>query len=373
MLKEFLKQKKFSVVKKLLRSVGESNFLGVDIGTASIKAAELEASPLTGAPRLNNYAILESYSHLDRLNTAIQTSSLKMLEKETAELLRAMLKKLGSKTKNAVASIPSFLAFTSLVEVPALSPQELAQTMRYQAQVIVPLPLSEVAIDWIPVGEYTDEKGVKKQQVFLVSVPNEVVLKYRSVFKAAGLNLKALEIEGLSLARALTFGDPTSTLLVDIGARSTAIMVAENGLLKYNAQTDFAGSSLTQAVAGGLGVSVRRAEELKKQKGLLGQGGEYGLSTLMMPFLDVILSEVKRAKNIYEENYHGKIERVMLSGGGANLLGIEKYASSELQLPVVKADPWKKVEFPAAAAPILAEIGAPLAVAIGLGIRQFIS
>ncbi len=371
MFERFFRPKNFSAVKKILKAVSEGDFLGVDIGTASIKAVEIESSP-TGAPRLKNYAVLESYGHLDRLNTAIQTSSLKMLEKETAALLKTLINKLDPRTRNVSASIPSFSAFTSLIEVPTMSEEELSKAMRYQAQTVVPMPLEEVALDWMPVGEYTDESGAKKQQVFLISVPNEVITKYQAVFKAAGLTLKALEIEGLSLSRALTLGDPTTTLVIDIGARSTAVMIAENGLLKYSAQTDFAGSSLSQAVSSGLGVSVRRAEELKKQKGLLGQGGEYGLSTLMLPFLDVILSEAKRIKDIYEKNYHGKVERIILSGGGANLLGIEKYASVQFQLPVLKADPWKRVEFPAAAAPVLAGEGAPLAVAIGLGIRQFI-
>jgi type IV pilus assembly protein PilM len=373
MFEKFLQSINLRPFKRLISAVSEGNFLGVDIGTASIKAVELEASTTSGLPRLKNYGILESYSHLDRLNTAIQTSSLKMLENETAELLKTLLNKMRPQAKTAIASIPSFSAFTSLLDVPFLPPQELAQAMRYQAQVFVPLPLNEVAIDWVPVGEYTDEKGARKQQVFLISVPNEVVNKYQTVFRAAGLSLKALEIEGLSLARVLTSGDPTTTLLVDIGARSTAIGVAEKGLLKYSAQTDFSGSSLTQAVANGLSVSVRRAEDLKKQKGLLGQGGEYGLSTLMLPFLDVILSEVKRVKDIYEKNYNGKVERVILAGGGANLLGIEKYASLQLGLPVIKADPWKRIEFPPEAAPLLAEVGAPLTVAIGLGLRQFIS
>ncbi len=372
MFERFLKPKNISAVKKILKAVSEGDFLGVDIGTASIKAVEIEASP-TGAPRLKNYAVLESYSHLDRLNTAIQTSSLKMLEKETAALLKILLNKMGPKTRNASASIPSFSAFTSLIEVPALSPDELAKTMRYQAQTVVPMPLEEVAIDWMPVGEYTDENGVKKQQVFLISVPNEVIARYRAIFKSAGLTLKALEIEGLSLARALTLGDPTTTLIIDMGARSTSFSIAESGLLKYSAQTDFAGSSLTQAASSGLGVSARRAEELKRQKGLLGQGGEYGLSTLMLPFLDVILSEAKRAKYIYEKSYHGKVERVILSGGGANLLGIEKYVAMQFQLQVLKADPWKIVEFPSAAAPILTNEGGPLSVSIGLGIRQFIN
>ena len=270
-----------------------------------------------------------------------------------------------------IASLPTFSAFTALLDVPVMSPQETAQAMEYQAKAFVPLPISEVSIDWLPVGEYEDEKGIKHQQVFLVSVPNEQVRKYQRIFKSAGLNLKALEIEGVSLARVLTAGDPTTTLIVDIGSRSTALLVAEKGLLKYSVQTDWGGGSLTQAVSSSLGINIKRAEELKKQKGLLGTGGEYELSTLMMPLLDVILGEAKRAKDTYEKNYKSKIERIILSGGGANLLGLEKYVSDQFGIPAVKADPFAKITYPPEVAPLIKEIGPPFSVALGLGIRQF--
>ncbi|MEK7195935.1 MAG: type IV pilus assembly protein PilM [Patescibacteria group bacterium] len=349
--------------------MGKKTYLGVDIGTTSIKIVELTESG--GHPTLRNYGVLESYGHLERLNNAIQTSTLKMLDKETGELMNQLLRNLKIKTTDVIASLPTFSAFTALLDVPVMSPQETAQAMEYQAKAFVPLPISEVSIDWLPVGEYEDEKGIKHQQVFLVSVPNEQVRKYQRIFKSAGLNLKALEIEGVSLARVLTAGDPTTTLIVDIGSRSTALLVAEKGLLKYSVQTDWGGGSLTQAVSSSLGINIKRAEELKKQKGLLGTGGEYELSTLMMPLLDVILGEAKRAKDTYEKNYKSKIERIILSGGGANLLGLEKYVSDQFGIPAVKADPFAKITYPPEVAPLIKEIGPPFSVALGLGIRQF--
>jgi len=262
-------------------SFRRTSHLSIDIGTASIKAAQLNESH--GKVMLKNYGILESHGYLERINNAIQTSSLKMLDKQTAELIKRLLDKMKPDTSDVVASLPSFSAFTSLLEIPIMSKEETAQAMQYQAKTFVPLPLTDVTIDWLPVGEYEDEKGVKKQQVFLVSVPNELIEKYKEIFSTVGLSLKFLEVETLSLARLLTTGDPTTSVIVDIGAKSTAIAVAGGGHLKYNAQTDFAGSSLTQSIASGLDINIRRSEDLKRQKGLTGKGGEYQLSTLMLP------------------------------------------------------------------------------------------
>ncbi len=362
---------------KLLKSIKKSfksqfnaqSYLGVDVGTASIKVVELSGSG--SEIMLKNYGILESSGHLERMNNAIQTSSLKMLNDETARLIKTLLKEMRPGTTDAIASIPAFSAFTSLLDIPAMSSDETTQAMQYQAKQFVPLPLTEVIIDWIPAGEYEDKDGVKKQQIFLIAIPREQVQKYQDIFKTAGLNLRILEIETLSLARLLTAGDPTTTLIIDIGARSTAIAIAKNGILRYSSQTDFASASLTQAISRGLSINVHRAEDLKRQKGLTGSEGAYGISTLMLPYVDVTLNEVKRVKGTYENNYHDSVERIVLSGGGANVLGIEKYVSQQFSLPTVKAQPFSHISYPPDTAPFINTIGPSFAVALGLGMKQF--
>lgn len=347
---------------------GGGAYLGIDIGTTAIKLVEL--SKRGNIFELRNYGFLESYGHLERLNNALQTSTLRMMDREIVELLKLLLRTSKTKTKNAVISIPSFSAFITLLELPEMSREEVGQAIPYQARQYVPLPMTEVAIDWLKVGEREDEQGAKKQQVLLIAVPMEHIKKYQDICKAAGLRLIALEVESLSLARALTAGDPTPTVIVDIGGRSSNIAAVEQGLLKFNAQTDFGGGDLTQALATGLGINVRRAEELKKQRGLLGTGGELELSTLIAPLLDAIINEVSRTKDSYERSFGRKIERVVLAGGGANLLGIEKYFEGQLAIPVVKANPFIKVKYPKNIESIVDELGPQLSVSLGLGIRE---
>jgi len=347
---------------------GSNSYLGVDIGTTSIKVIELVKTK--GLPFLRNYGFLESYGHLERPNNAIQTSSLKMLENETVELLRMMVKHTKSSSKNAIASLPSFSAFTTLLEMPLMPDGDTSKIMGFQAKQYIPLPISSVTIDWLRVGEKKNENGERMQQILLVSVPNEIITKYKNIFKTAGLNLVALEIEGLSVARILTSGIAEDTLIVDIGSRSTSIYIAQDGNLKFSGQTDFAGGSLTQTISSGLNIRIRRAEDLKKMRGLTGTGGEYELSTLMMPILDVIINEVERVKNNFEKNYNEKISSVILSGGGANLLGIEKYFEGQMGLPVKRADPLSKISYPPEMEPIIKDLSPHLTVALGLGVKQ---
>lgn len=353
----------------LFKPLKKESYLAVDIGTASLKMAEIGGEK--EKPTLLNYGILETVGHLERLNNAIQTSGLKIVEEETAKLMRTLMAQIRTRAKLAIVSLPAFSVFTAIVEMPLLAPQETKEAMKYQAKNFVPQPLTEVTLDWLQIAKFEDDKGVKKQRLLLVSVPNTEIARYGRILQMAGLNLQILEVETLSLARVLTGIDPTNTLIIDIGARSTAIAVAAGGILKYSSQTDFAGSFLSQAIANGLGINIWRAEELKRRRGLLGTGGEYEVSTLMLAHLDVILGEARRVKTLYEKNYGERVERIILSGGGALLAGLTDYIAKQFNLPAIKANPLNKISYPVSIGPLAASLGPPLSVSLGLGLRQF--
>lgn len=346
------------------------SYLGVDIGTTSIKVVETKGGK--ERPRVVNYGFLESSGYLARANQAFQTSTLKLFESEVVELLKTVVGSMGVGTKEVVASLPIFSVFTTVLDFPQMEQKEIEQAIVYQAKQYVPLPLAEVALDWLRVGEFQDDKGFVHQKILLISVPQELIKKYQGIFTAAGLHLAALEIESLSLARILA-PDPTPTLLVDIGSRSTNIVFLDSGNLVWNAQSDFGGASLTQALASSLSINPLRAEELKKERGILGTGPSYELSTIMVPFLDVIINEVKKAQFAYQEQFPAakKTERIVLAGGGANLLGIEKYFEREFSIPALKAAPFLRFEYPPEIEPLVPELNPIMAVALGLGMKQF--
>ena len=105
----------------------------------------------------------------------------------------------------------------------------------------------------------------------------------------------------------------------------------------------------------------------------MGTGPNYELSSIMLPFVDAIVNEVKKAQFTYEQQFPTamKAERVILAGGGANLLGIEKYFEKEFGVPVVKATPFTKFEYAPEIAAFIPELDPLLAVALGLGMKQF--
>lgn len=358
----------FNIIKQNINP----SYLGVDIGTASIKIAEVIESQNNF--KILNYAILENKSSLVRSNAIFQSSQLKLFEQEMIQILKEILKKMKPNTNQVIASLPVFSAFITILKFPQMNDEELKKALLFQAKQYVPLPLSEIALDWQKIGEYEDERGFKTSAVLLIAIPQDLIKKYQRIFKEAGLSLLALEIEPISLARSVVFGDKTPTILVDIGNYATSISFVENGVIKFMNQTDFGGAALTRSIAVSLNINPLRAEEIKKEKGILGMGADFELIQSMFSILDIIIGEIKRAESNLQTtlNENVKFERLILSGGGANLLGIEDYFSKQLNIPTIKAEPLSHFEYNLELEPLVRELNPLLSVALGLSLREFV-
>jgi len=344
--------------------------LGIDIGTSAIKAVEVFKKG--DALRLQNYAILETKSYLERQNRVIQTSSLKISENDGAYLLGALLREMKPSAGIAVASLPAFASFITVLEMPLLSKTETDRAVAFQARQFIPIDVQQVYIEWFRIEEFQDEGGNKSQRIMLLGIPKDIIARYKSVFKAAKIKIAAFEIESLALVRSLApRADGAPTLIVDIGAYATNIIVSEGDIMRFGGETDYGGVHLSHALSRGLGVSVFRAEELKRRRGLIGSGGEIELSTSMLPFLDVIIQEVRHVKASYERRY-GKVPgQAIFAGGGSNLLGLEKYIERELGVKAVFPPKLSGLSYIPEIEPISGPLTRSLGVAIGLAKKYF--
>ncbi|MDP2598503.1 MAG: type IV pilus assembly protein PilM [Candidatus Liptonbacteria bacterium] len=349
--------------------------LGVDIGTVSIKLVELARKG--DAVTLENYGMLATKEYLKRPNAVIQSSSLKLSIRDTAPLLKTLVDEVKPKARKVFASVPAFASFAVPIEIPLMSREETEKSIGFQAQRFIPMPVSEVSFEWEKVGEYESAEGRKSQRILLVAVPNEIVKTYRELFHAAGLTLVALEVEHTALARAVTSFSPSAPagsrhrMIVDIGAQSTAIVVTEGGMVRTVGTADYGAVILTQALARNLGVSEVRAEELKKRRGLMVAEGEYELSTSLLPFLDVIIRECERVRASYERTFGRPVERFTMVGGGANLLGIERYFAEALNIPHEPARPFARIQHDESLEPAMRTLNHDLAIATGLALKSY--
>ncbi|MFH1228279.1 MAG: pilus assembly protein PilM, partial [Planctomycetota bacterium] len=115
------------------------SFLGIDLGTSSIKLVELKEEG--GQPRLLTYGFVEE-------PTDIVKSDSVEAQGKTIALLKQLIKKTGVVSQGVVAAMPSFTVFSSIISLPSMSNKDLNSAIRWEAKKFVPMPLEEMVLDW---------------------------------------------------------------------------------------------------------------------------------------------------------------------------------------------------------------------------------
>lgn len=336
---------------------GSKSILGIDLGTSGIKIAELSR---VGGSRfeLKNYGILDFVpkdKYSPKLDDQLFISGLKEL-----------LKKGRFSTKDTIASISSFLTFTTIIEMPYLSEKDLGKAVPFEARKYIPIPLKEVVLDWsiIDVKQAGDHTNV---EVFLAAVPKDQTERYKNIFISAGLNLKALELENIALSRALTEDGFSSLVIVNLGGRSTSITIFDNRFERISRNYEVGGFEIGKALSETLGVSFEEAEKIKKTEGLNRESSGFEVIT---PLVDLIILEAKKVVSNYEENRKVKINKIILAGGQANMPGLKNYFTEKLGKEALIGDPFRNISYDKALEPVLRSLSSSLSVAIGLAMRK---
>lgn len=389
------------------------SYLGLDIGTSSIKLVELRRKD-------KDHVALQTYAMAGGMaeNPLVAAKDADAVA-HMVTVIREMIRRSGAGAKDVVAALPSLSVFSSILALPEMRGRELEQAVVHAAQSYVPSPLKDVVLGWSVIAERRPEPGSeslperqdagpsaapapppaalsaklygaatssvrvgmtepaasrqKMQDVFLTAAPKDLVQRYSSVVERLDMRLLALEIESFPLSRSLLAHDQQPVFLVDIGDRATNFTIVDREYLRLNQGIDIGGASVTSIIIQQLGVSFQEAEKKKRAENFL-SGGPAQNSALGAAVRNIMRDIVERSQNLrrlYEQKSRRPIQRVILIGGGANLRGLPAFWQEITGLPAEVGNPWKGILVPDNLTDRLRVLGPSFAVAVGLALREF--
>lgn len=340
--------------------------LGIDVGASLIKIVELELEDKRY--KLVNYAIFPLEKYLLRGNSADDLGSLKIPTEEMAEILQRCVKEAKFKARQVCISIPVRLSFSTLIDLPDMPDREVAAAIPFEARKYIPVPTSEVVLDWSVVNPLTKKPG---RQVLLIAVPKEIVRDYGEMVQLAGLKLKAIEGETFSLSRVLVGNDKSSIVLIDAGARSVNISIIDGGHIRIIHNLEMGGLKVTHAIAKQMNLNPDEAEKIKKElsTGQVSASQVSQIKGVVSSSVGIIAVEIKKIIESYQEKYNRKIEKCIVVGGCVRLFGLTDYLTSKLSLDVSLGDPFARIIYPPLLKPVIQDLGPALTVAVGLAMR----
>ncbi len=356
-----------SFLSKLFGGGGKNtSVIGVDIGSSSLKVVQLR--------RENGSAVLETYGELalgpyagGEVGQATNLPAAKI-----AECLIDLLREANVTTKDAGISIPFSRSLLTLVELPRReNPDEQKTVIELEARKYIPVPVSEVQLDWFIIPEPIPEgaQPPPKVQVLLVAVHNDELALLESVVSSSATAATFYEIEIFSTIRSVVDDAVKPVLILDIGASATKVYVVEHGVVALSHNIPQGGQDVTRTIATATGIPVANAESLKKEHGFANGVGTYDRRSIELVF-SRIFDEAKRALTQYEQEKGKKVSCLVLAGGGGVTKELHAYAKSFFAMDVRIADPFGKTQAPAFMRPVLQEIGPEFAVAVGLALRK---
>lgn len=345
----------------------ESSVVGIDIGSSSLKVVQLK--------RVGGTAVLETYGELALGPYAgAEVGQATNLPASTiSETMNDLLREANVTTRSAGISIPFSRSLLTLVELPRRADaQEQKTVIELEARKYIPVPVSEVQLDWFILPDVIPEGGSlpDKIRVLLVAVHNDELSLLENVVKSAQLDASFYEIEIFSTIRSVVDEPVKPVLVIDIGASATKVYVVESGVVALSHNIPEGGQDVTRTIAHAHGLTVTKAESLKKEHGFSKKENTgYSIKTIELVF-SRIFEETKRVLTQFETAHNKTISGIVLTGGGGVTKELATYAQSFFAISVTIADPFGKTQAPAFMRPVLSEIGPEFAVAVGLALRK---
>jgi type IV pilus assembly protein PilM len=334
---------------------------GLDIGSSAIKAVELGQS--------RDRHALRSLAMVPLRRDVIGDGTIKDPATVT-DAIKECVARAGIKITAAAISISGREAITKRVPVPRASARELADAIALEAEHHIPFAVDDVFLDYQVVGQ-----SGNTMDVMLVAVKKVKVLEYVAVVEEAGLQAVVVDLDAFALQNQHELNHPgdggEAVALIDIGASVMKTNVIRGGLSLFARDVLFGGNQYTDAIAQRLNLAPDKAEAVKVGQPV-GVNWDDVVPALETVSRDLSL-EIQRTFDYFATTTESdRIGKIVLSGGGARLAGLDEFLSSSWGIPVEMARPFAAIDVDAARFPAedMARVEPLLAVAVGLALRR---
>ena len=343
--------------------MSKKGVIGIDLGTESIKAVALEAVPGETVPRILGVGAAPAKSM--RKGSVIEPSeaasalreTMGALEKTTGIKSADIFVSFGGtglsyqKSKGTIAISRADGEVTKEDAKRAILTSENNISRTQNREILHKIPINYRVDGEAPIHDPTGLSGVKLEvEVMFITAFIQNLKNVLKTFEEADLEVEELFPSSLAAATAILERreKEAGVILLDLGAATTSLIIFEEGIPYSLEVVPWGGSHITYDIARGLKINLDEAEKLKLNYGVVGP--ETANLKIYGNYSRKKLAEIIEARmaDIFEyvEKHLKKVERagllpggVVMTGGGANLPGIENLAKDYLNLPARVAYP----------------------------------
>ncbi len=339
--------------------------VGLDIGTSAVRAAELDVGPAR--------PILHTYGQVGLPPGSLVDGEIRDVVSVT-EAIKKLWKNGQFSSTSVIVGIAGLRAITREIDLPFVPDNEVDSAVRFQSEEVIPFPPDQTILSSQVLADYTSPDGDKMRRVLVAAAHVDLVNGVIQAVEKAGLSVDGVDLISSALVRAVGGQDASEQpeAIVSVGAGLTVVVVHQQGRPQFVRTIGSGGNATTAAVSAALDLPVSDAEGVKRRIGepvAQMQAADRAAQASMTELVGEIRNSIQ-----YFASLPGRlpVSRVLVTGGGSDLYGLQSMLEDQVRLPVLTVSPLARLDTSKLdlSEEQATEIGPVLATPIGLALPE---
>jgi type IV pilus assembly protein PilM len=338
--------------------------VGLDIGSSCIKTIELKSR------RRGGYQLVSL--GMEELSPDCIVDGVIISKLPVSDVIGRIFSQQHIRNKRVATSISGHSVIVKIA-LPVQSEDELAESIRWEAEQYIPFDIGDVNLDYQVLGENSTSGNL---DVLLVAVKKEKITDHTSVITMAGKTPVVVDVDAFALLNAYEANYRPSTrdtvALLDIGASVMTINIVSGTDFLFTRDVGVGGNQYTDFLQKEFNLSYPNAQALKHGEPVDGIDRAEA-QHIIDSVTEIICLEIQKTFDFVKSTTTiERVDRMLISGGASHTPNLIETLAHKFGIPAERFDSFKNISFDPKQFPpkVVQEHSPDLAIAIGLALRS---
>lgn len=346
------------------RTLAKKSLVGLDIGSSSVKAVELQG-------KAGSLSLLSLGLSPLQQDTVVDGQIMEL--NDVSNVIAEVFQSQQIKTDRVAAGVSGSSVIVKNIIVPQMTREELEESIDWHAEEHIPFDISDVSLDYQVVGS-----GPDSLHVLMAACKRDFVANLKQAIQLAGKQPAIIDVDAFALQNCyeINYQPPADLVvaLLNIGASTMNINIVKGARSVFTRDVSVGGNQYTSLLQKELGMTYEQAEITKRGGSTPAPDEAMGIEGVLETVSDMLALEISKTFDFYRataEDNDAAVQRILISGGGSKLKGLPEFLSNRFEMPVELLDPFRRISVDARRfdPDYMREVVPEMAVAVGLALR----
>jgi len=346
------------------KSTGKKNLVGLDIGSSSIKAVELQKKG-------NSYQLLNlGFENLSP-DTVVDGQIMEL--NNVSNVITSIFIEHQIKTSRIAAGVSGHSVIVKNIVLPQMSTDELRESFSWHAEEHIPFDISDVNLDYQVTSSSADALNV-----LMAACKSDKIANVKQAIQLAGKQPVVIDVDTFALQNCYEVNyQPKAgevVALLNIGASTMNINIMNGARSVFARDASAGGSQYTSLLQKEMGLTFEQAEAVKRGYPLPEGIQARPIQPIIEAVSDILALEIRKTMDFYRataEESEESIQKILIAGGSSKLPGLPEYLAKRFEIPVELFNPFREIQVDDRKfdPDYMKEIVPDMAIAVGLALR----